>query len=229
MKLTTKSARLKFTGSETLPNLALEKELLKKYNKVAFIDECGRGSVGGGCYVGVVVLVKNNLEKTPPKVNDSKKLTPTTRSNLVKEVENWVHSYGVGSASAAEIDKYGINSSLLLAAFRGYDLNSVNYIVLDGKHNWLTDYRCLQKLPPLYQQVLETPSQTLIKGDSSSIGLACASIIGKVKHDIDIDKLMEVSPEFQWSSHKGYPTKKHKELIRKYGLTNNHRKTWNLN
>lgn len=221
-------AELTSRGNTACPNLVLEHELATNYPKVGYIDECGRGAVGGGAYVGVVVITSQTLQTLPPMVNDSKKLTQRKRYALVKSIQDWVYEYGVGFSSASEVDAYGINASLLLAAMRSYNLNSLDYIVLDGKHNWLTDPKCLAKLRLDANDAVKPPVKTIIKGDGLSVGLACASILCKVKHDMDVEKLMEVSPEFMWDTHKGYPTKNHKNLLRKYGYTVNHRKTWNL-
>ena len=200
--------------------------MAKTNKKIAYIDECGRGSVGGGAYVGVVVLTKNCLRRKPPLVNDSKKISKTKRELLVNEIQNWVESYGVGSSTAEEVDLYGINASLYLAATRAYNLNEVDYIVLDGKHNWLNG-----NLYDVFGNKVITVStavETVIKGDGSSVGLACASILCKVQHDSDVAELMLESPEYLWDTHKGYPTQKHKILIKELGYTKHHRKTWKL-
>ena len=198
------------------PDTSLENQLSSNYPLVAYIDECGRGAVGGGAYVGVVIIDKLCLLKPHPPVRDSKQIAANKREGLVGDIKSWVKDFGVGSATASEVDGIGINKALRLAAYRAYDLKSVDYIVLDGSHNWLGE------------EFDTPPVLTVVKGDTTSVGLACASIIAKVKHDADIVKLMEESPEYMWSSHKGYPTKEHKEKIAQYGYSVYHRKTWKL-
>lgn len=213
--------------SASYPNLDLERKLFETYTSVAYIDECGRGSLGGGAYVGVVVLQKSCLSVQPPPVNDSKKISSNKREQLIEGIKDWVICFGVGSASATEVDLYGINASLYLAAQRAYDLNKVDYIVLDGKHNWLKSD--LYKVFDATINNITTPVETVIKGDATSVGLACASILCKVQHDYDVVELMKENPEYLWDTHKGYPTKKHKSLVKEFGYTKHHRKTWKLN
>lgn len=198
------------------PDTSLEVNLNKKYNLIAYIDECGRGAVGGGAYVGVVVIDGSCLKKPHPAVRDSKQISYKKRESLISGIKSWVKYYGVGVSHAHEIDAIGINKALRVAALRAYDLRLVDYIVLDGSYNWL-------------QGVSNLPvTQTVVKGDTTSVGLACASILAKVEHDTDIIKLMTESPEYAWASHKGYPTREHKEKIAKYGYSAHHRATWSL-
>lgn len=122
------------------PDLRVEKELLRSGTvRLAAMDEVGRGALAGPVTVGVVV-VTTGIGRVPVGLKDSKLLTPAAREQLVSPVRRWVGEYGVGHASAAEIDAWGIIAALraagrrALAQLRG----PVDLVLLDGSHDYLT-------------------------------------------------------------------------------------------
>ena len=103
------------------PDLRFEKTLLRRgYLRLAAMDEVGRGALAGPVSVGVVVVTPA-IGRVPAGLRDSKLLTPAARDALVGPVRRWVREYGVGHASADEIDAIGIMAALRLAARRALD------------------------------------------------------------------------------------------------------------
>ena len=72
------------------------------------------------------------------------------------------------------------------------------------------------------------PHTTIVKGDGKYLSIAAASILAKTYRDDYMNRLAEEYPQYDWRSNKGYPTKKHRDAIRQYGITPYHRKSYNL-
>ncbi len=179
------------------------------YSLVCGIDEAGRGPLAGPVYAAAVIL-PDGLEL--PGLNDSKKLTEKKREELFSLICEKAVAYGIGCASEQEIDEINILQATYLAMRRAVEELPVpaDYALVDGN-----------RMPPL-----AIPGETIVKGDASSASIAAASILAKVSRDRVMKMMDEVYPQYQFAKHKGYGTKLHVEMIREYGPSPIHRKTF---
>lgn len=176
---------------------------------VCGIDEAGRGPLAGNVYAAAVVLPSGTLIEG---VNDSKKLTEKKREYLFDVIKEKALSYSVSFATPDEIEKYNILNATFLAMKRAVDGLSIkaNVAIVDGN-----------RLPDLGME-----SYCIVKGDSLSESIACASILAKVTRDRVMKKEAEKYPEYGFEKHKGYGTALHREMIKKYGPCPIHRKSF---
>ena len=175
-------------------------------------DEAGRGCLAGSVYAAAVILptnYKNDL------LNDSKKLSAKKRYALRKIIKHDAIAWAVGIVTPEEIDKINILNASFLAMHRALDQLKMRpeAIIVDG--NCFTPYQDL-------------PFTTIVKGDGKYLSIAAASILAKTYRDDYMLSLAEKYPQYDWKSNMGYPTKKHREAIRQYGITPFHRKSYNL-
>ena len=175
-------------------------------------DEAGRGCLAGSVYAAAVIL--------PPgyrncELDDSKKLTPGKRYALRETIEHDALAWAVGIVTPEEIDRINILNASFLAMHRALDQLKVRpeAVIVDG--NRFTPYRKL-------------PFATIIKGDGKYLSIAAASILAKTYRDDYMCSLAEEYPQYDWQKNMGYPTKKHRQAIREYGITPYHRKSYNL-
>jgi len=204
-------------GMISNPDLTHEQQLWSAYKYIAGLDEAGRGALAGPVCVGAVILPNDNplLALTLSGVRDSKQLTPRRRLQLVPRIKESALAWGIGSASAKEIDRMGIVPATRLAASRALEMASIapNFL--------LTDFRL--ELPEM------AISQTaLVKGDQRSLSIACASILAKTARDAWMIALEEKHPEYGFSRHKGYGTFWHRQKIAQLGYIPIHRKTFKI-
>ena len=148
-------------------------------------------------------------------LNDSKKLTAKKRYALREEIERDAIAWAVGIVTPKEIDKINILNASFLAMHRALEQLKVRpqAIIVDG--NRFNPYEDL-------------PFTTIIKGDGKYLSIAAASILAKTYRDDYMLSLAEEYPQYDWQSNMGYPTKKHRQAIREYGITPYHRKSYNL-
>lgn len=175
-------------------------------------DEAGRGCLAGSVYAAAVILppdYQNDL------LNDSKQLTEKKRYQLREIIERDAVAWAVGIVTPEEIDKINILNASILAMHRALDQLKVQpeAIIVDGN-----------RFKPYHQ----VPSTTIVKGDGKYLSIAAASILAKTYRDDYMNQLAEEYPQYDWLSNKGYPTKKHREAIKQYGITPYHRKSYNL-
>ncbi len=175
-------------------------------------DEAGRGCLAGSVYAAAVILppdYKNEL------LNDSKKLTDRKRKQLREVIERDAVAWAVGIVTPEEIDKINILNASFLAMHRALDLLKVRpeAVIVDGNR---------------FKPYKDLPYTTIVKGDGKYMAIAAASILAKTYRDDYMDGLAEEYPQYDWKSNKGYPTKKHREAIRQYGVTPYHRMSYNL-
>ncbi len=185
---------------------------LENSHIVCGIDEAGRGPLCGPV-VAACVFIPHEARTLPfwRDVNDSKKLSAIKRDKLFKLIT--AHSYfGIGEASASEIDKINILQATLLAMSRAYHAlqYSCHIALIDGN-----------KAPSL-----PCETQTIIKGDSKSISIACASIIAKVTRDRTMAKLDQLYPAYGWVQNAGYGTQAHLDALARFGPTPHHRQSF---
>lgn len=186
-----------------------QKYISEGNNLICGVDEAGRGPLAGPVYAAAVIL-PNNL--VIDGVNDSKKISPKKREELFKIICEKAISYSVSSVSSEEIDKINILKATHIAMSKAVSTLSKkpDFVLVDG--NSCPDWN--------YN------SKDIIKGDSLSHSIACASILAKVSRDNFMKEISENYPLYLFEKHKGYGTKLHIEMINKYGICDIHRKTF---
>lgn len=185
----------------------LHKELIE-----AGCDEAGRGCLAGAVYAASVILpadYKNEL------LNDSKKLTENQRYKLREVIESDALAWAVGVVLPEEIDKINILNASFLAMHRAIDR-----LVLRPQHLLIDGNR--------FNPYPDIPHTTVVKGDGKYLSIAAASVLAKTYRDDYMNRLHEEYPMYDWKDNKGYPTKKHRDAIHRYGVTPYHRMSFNL-
>jgi len=182
---------------------------LKLLNE-AGTDEAGRGCLAGPVTAAAIILpenFKNNI------LNDSKQLSEKKRELLKPILESVAVCYGVSHVYPKKIDEINILNASILAMHKSIDKleHSPEFIIVDGN-----------KFKP-YKNI---PHQCIVKGDSKFMSIAAASILAKTYRDVYMEKIHLEFPMYNWKKNKGYPTKEHREAIRKYGITKYHRKSF---
>ena len=186
-------------------------------------DEAGRGCLAGSVFAAAVILPDDYRNEL---LNDSKQLTEKKRYQLREIIEREAVAWAVGIVTPDEIDKMNILNASILAMHRAIDQLTVRpeAIIVDGN-----------RFKPYYErgEGLEVrgerlPHTTIVKGDGKYLSIAAASILAKTYRDDYMNELARQYPQYDWLSNKGYPTKKHREAIREYGISPFHRKTFNL-
>jgi len=175
-------------------------------------DEAGRGCLAGSVFAAAVILPR---DYDNPELNDSKKLTVRKRYELRERIMAEAEAWAVGVVTPEEIDRINILRASILAMHRALDALSVRpeAIIVDG--NRFTPYG-------------KVPSTTVVKGDGKYQSIAAASILAKTFRDDYMDMIAEEYPFYDWKNNKGYPTPKHREGIRKHGVSPYHRRSYNL-
>jgi ribonuclease HII len=199
---------------------------------IAAVDEVGRGALAGPITVGMTVIDIQQVTEFPA-LRDSKLLSPDTRMALVDPVRQWAVGYGVGHASATEIDELGVTGALRLAGSRAMVQCAIQpeAALLDGSYDWLTAPE-----PDLFDILaddrepvgLRIPVATIVKGDMTCQAIAGASILAKVERDEIMVQLSAEHPAFGWEINKGYATAAHRAAIVAQGPCDYHRRSWNL-
>ena len=172
-------------------------------------DEAGAGPLAGDVYAAAVILPWGWV---PEGLNDSKQVTPKRRDRLFDEIREKAVAWAVTSVDAAGIDEMNILAARLLAmdrAIKALDL-AADFALIDGNRD----------------KGISCPHRTVVKGDSLSANIAAASILAKVSRDRYMEEMAKVYPEYEFDRHKGYPTKRHYELLRQYGPCPIHRKSF---
>ncbi len=185
-------------------------------------DEAGRGCLAGSVFAGAVVLPEGYQNEL---LNDSKQLTEKKRYQLREMIERDAVAWAVGIVTPDEIDKINILNASILAMHRALDQLKVRpeAIIVDGNR-----FKPYYPPTPNTQHPSPIPHTTIVKGDGKYLSIAAASILAKTYRDDYMNQLAEEFPQYDWKANKGYPTKKHREAIRQYGMTPYHRKTFNL-
>lgn len=189
-------------------------ELILRQQPIAGVDEVGRGALCGAVVAAAVIL---NPEfyglLIEAGVRDSKKLSAKEREELVPKIQAAAHSYYIGMATAAEIDRMGITKANFLAMTRAIEGLAVTpeICLIDGKY-------------PVRD--ISIPQKCLIKGDDRSVSIAAASILAKVHRDQIMRELSIDHPEYDFASSKGYGTPKHRSALEKHGAISEHRRSF---
>ena len=174
------------------------------------IDECSIGSWVGNVWAACVVL---DEARVPKGLGDSKKLSPKRRAALFDEIVSSCVSYGIGFATAKEIDESDVLRCSWLAMRRAYDAMPVkpDSLIVDGN-----------KIPKSFADV-QVSISCLIKADASVQEVSAASILAKVSRTREMEELSSLHPEYGFDRHQGYGTKEHMEALSKYGVLPMHR------
>jgi len=176
---------------------------------IAGVDEVGRGPLIGAVVAAAVVLPENH---GIIGLADSKKLSAKRRELLAEEIRDVAVDWAVTEASHLEIDEINILHASMLAMKRAVEQLScpIDKVLVDGN-----------RLPDL-----SLPAEAIIKGDSKIEAISAASIIAKVARDQMMLELHQQHPEYGFDRHKGYPTKLHFEMLKKYGVLEQHRRSF---
>ena len=173
------------------------------------VDEAGRGPLAGPVFAAAVILPIGYI---PDGLNDSKKLNEKRRNVLFDDICENAVSFGIASASVDEIDELNILNATFLAMNRAILQLTVlpEKILVDGNR----------------ADGLNGPCVCVVGGDGKCASIAAASILAKVSRDQYLYRLAEEYPQYHFEKHKGYPTQLHYEMIRKFGPSPVHRKTF---
>jgi len=177
------------------------------------VDEAGRGPLVGSVVAGAVIL-----DPLQPilGLKDSKKLSPTRRESLYAEIMLKAKAWGIGEASATEIDEINILQASMLAMQRAVEDLVKQFgrwpdkALIDGN-------RCPQ---------LPIAAEAIVKGDAKEPVISAASILAKVTRDRQMQSLHELYPQYGFAQHMGYPTEVHFAALKQHGACHEHRKTF---
>tara|TARA_B100000575_G_C23059286_1_gene609839 strand:- start:206 stop:802 length:597 start_codon:yes stop_codon:yes gene_type:complete len=178
--------------------------------------ECGTDEAGRGCLAGPVTAaaVVLPLKYENKFLNDSKKLSHKKRIKQKDIIENESICFGVAHVSPKQIDKINILNASILAMHNSIEkLKNVSFVLVDGNR---------------FKPFKSIPFKTVVKGDSKYLNIAAASILAKTYRDEYMNKIHEEFPMYNWNKNKGYPTKEHRDAIKKYGPSKYHRISFKL-
>ena len=191
-----------------------EREALTEgHTLVCGCDEAGAGPLAGPVYAAAVVLP---LGVDIPGLNDSKKLTERKREELFPVIQEMATAWSVAFVDAAEIDATDILSARMKAmqlAMEGLP-RLPDFVLIDGNRDHGKT------------AAITVPHRCVVKGDSLSASIAAASILAKVSRDHFMLEMAERYPQYRFDKHKGYGTKLHYEMLRTYGPSPIHRRTF---
>ncbi|WP_149208319.1 ribonuclease HII [Flavobacterium johnsoniae] len=195
-------------------------------------DEAGRGCLAGPVTAAAVILpsvFENNI------LNDSKQLSEKARALLKPIIEEQALCFSVTHLFPDEIDEINI----LNASMKGMQecilkLKHIpEYIIVDGNRSLNAKLGLKNTFGKQFSKeeialLKSIPNQSIIKGDAKFLSIAAASILAKTYRDEYMDQIHEEFPMYNWKQNKGYPTKEHREAIKKYGTTKYHRMSFRL-
>lgn len=175
-------------------------------------DEAGRGCLAGPVFASAVIFPKGFAH---PHLTDSKQLSEKQRNVLRSVIEEQAAAWAVAKIDNIEIDKVNILNASFNAMHKALDKLGIKpeALLIDG--NRFIKYR-------------DIPHHCIVGGDGKYLSIAAASILAKTYRDDFMKNLHKKFPYYDWENNKGYPTKKHREAIRKYGITPYHRMSFRL-
>ncbi len=201
-----KKIQLEIDLKDTYKN---ERELHKKgYKLIGGVDEVGRGPLVGPVVTACVILPEDFILDG---LTDSKKLTEKKRDYFFEEIKKQAISYGIGIVDEKRIDEINIYEATKEAMIQAINNCSIkpDYVLTDA-----------MKLD------IDIPVKPIIKGDLRSITISAASVLAKVTRDRMMYELDKKYPMYDFKNNVGYPTKKHLDAIEKYGIIDEHRKSY---
>jgi ribonuclease HII len=175
-------------------------------------DEAGRGCLAGPVVAASVILPQKFKSSL---LNDSKQISEKNRNELRSIIEYEALSWAVGIVSEKEIDEINILNASFKAMHHAVDKLSLvpELLLIDG--NRFKKYKAI-------------PHQCIVKGDAKFMSIAAASILAKTYRDELMEQLHNEYPYYNWINNKGYPTKAHRDAIRKHGASPYHRMSFRL-
>ncbi len=178
-------------------------------DRIAGVDEAGRGALAGPVVAAAVIL---DPQRPIAGLRDSKQLSAQQRDHLFDEIRTHAIAYSIGQASVDEIDALNIFHASLLAMRRAVLALTLppHQVMVDGTHTLDIDYPC----------------QAVIKGDQRFKMISAASILAKVTRDREMQQLDSQYPGYNLATHKGYGTKVHLAALKQLGATVIHRQTF---
>ncbi len=196
------------------PTLEFEINLWNaSFSRIAGVDEAGRGAWAGPVAAAAVILPHDpSLIHTLNHVLDSKLMTPLARERWTPRIKESALGWGVGFASASEIDGLGIVPATKLAAMRALAALYPDYLI--------TDYLVFREM--------DLPQTALVKGDQRSLSVAAASVIAKTARDAVMREMDDQFPGYGFDRNKGYGTHFHQDAIKKLKLCEIHRKSFSI-
>jgi len=176
-------------------------------------DEAGRGCLAGPVYAAAVILPKNYSHEL---LNDSKKLSRKARIILRGDIEEKALAWHVASCNNIEIDEINILNASIEAMRRALKNLHIKpeMILVDGNR---------------FRSFHDIPYECVVKGDGKFNSIAAASILAKTHRDEYMEKIDREHPNYHWKQNKGYPSRKHRDAIAKFGITSYHRRSFRLN
>ena len=192
-----------------MDKLFYERKCLENgYKIIAGVDEVGRGPLVGPVVTACVILPE---KFELPGLTDSKKLSEKRREELYPMIMEQAIGVGIGIVSAKRIDEINIYEATKEAMKMAISncSSKPEHVLIDA-----------MKLD------LDIPSTSIIKGDLKSITISAASVVAKVTRDHMLIELDQKYPMYDFKHNKGYPTKKHLEALVKYGVLEEHRKSY---
>lgn len=183
------------------------------YHAVCGCDEAGVGPLAGRVYAGAVIL-PDGLEL--PYLDDSKKVTKKRRDVLFDQIREQAAAWAVAWVEPEEIDEIDILNSRIKAMQLAIDKlkPQADCVLVDGNRDHGNKY------------AITTDHLLVVKGDSLSYSIAAASVLAKVSRDRYMEEMAVRYPQYEFERHKGYPTKRHYELLREFGPCPIHRRTF---
>jgi ribonuclease HII len=175
-------------------------------------DEAGRGCLAGPVFAAAVIR-PNDFESE--EQNDSKQLSEKARYKLRPFIEEKALAWAVGIADHKEIDEINILNASFLAMQRAVASLKIRpqHLLIDGNR---------------FRKYEDIPHTCVVKGDGKLLPIAAASVLAKTYRDDFMLKIAEEYPLYDWKNNKGYPTKKHRDAVCRYGVTPYHRLSFNL-
>ena len=187
--------------------------LAGRYHDVKFeagCDEAGRGCLAGSVFAAAVIFPGGYANE---EIKDSKKLTAKKRYALREEIQEKALAWAVGEVQPEEIDEMNILNASILAMHRALDRLKVRpeAVIVDGNR---------------FKPYGGIPCDTIVKGDGKFLSIAAASILAKTYRDDYMERIDREYPQYLWSKNKGYPTAGQRDAIRRYGITEYHRRSF---
>jgi ribonuclease HII len=188
-----------------------DQAIRERYSLIAGADEAGRGPLAGPVVAAAVILPRDFNSEL---INDSKKLSPKKREKAFFLLKKEAIDFAVTSISNIRIDEINILKAALSAMKISVEKlkKTPDLVIIDGNKS-------------VGLNIKEKP---IVQGDSKSLSIAAASIIAKYIRDKIMEKYSKKFPLYEFEKHKGYPTKRHRELISRFGPCRIHRKTFKL-
>ncbi len=198
-------------STSTLPTLDFENDLWRSgFSDVAGVDEVGLGCLAGPIVAAAVLMPRDIVPIAG--IRDSKKLSELQRNRLCKQIQQQAIAIGVGMASVAEIEEINVLQASYRAMQRAIGrVQPLDHALIDGRKIKID---------------FGIPITTIIKGDTLSYSIACASIVAKVRRDRFMTRLAGRYPGYGWENNRGYGTAQHLSGLRSLGVTPWHRKTY---